>query len=252
MNRLYLDIETTPNLVLSWRVGHKINIDHDNIVEERRIICVGYKWAKAKKADVITWDDQRNDNAMLRVVADLMAEADEIVAHNGDGFDLPWLKTRMAYHRISPPPPVKTVDTLQWARRRMLFNSNRLDYLGNFLGFGRKIKTEFGLWKQVIKGDAAALKRMAEYCRRDVELLQQVHEAIEPYCGVVKSHAGVLAGKPRWTCPRTGSKKVQSRGKVVTANGTVQHRMKNTETGRWYTISAAAHKEYQEWLRDNT
>ncbi len=37
------------------------------------------------------------------------------------------------------------MDTLQWAKRRFLFNSNRLDYLGAFLGLGRKLGSTFKL-----------------------------------------------------------------------------------------------------------
>ncbi len=169
MNRLYLDLETSPNIVLSWRVGYKINIDHDNILTERKIICIGYKWQDEKKAKVITWDDKQDDKEMLREILEVMQEADEIVAHNGDNFDIPWLQTRFAFHRLPAPPKIKTVDTLQWMRRRMYFNSNKLDYVADYLGFGRKIKTEFGLWKKVmLEDDRKALKQMADYCARDV------------------------------------------------------------------------------------
>lgn len=251
MNRLYIDCETSPNIVLSWRVGYKINIDHDNILTERRIICIGYKWQNEKAAKVITWDKDQDDKAMLEEIAEIMTEADEIVAHNGDNFDIPWLRTRFAFHRIPPPPPIKSIDTLQWSKRRMLFNSNKLDYIAHYMGFGRKIKTEFGLWKDVmLKNDKAALKRMSDYCARDVELLQRVHEAIEPYAGVPKTHVGVLMGRDKWTCPYSGSKNVQSRGKDVTAGGVVRYRMKCSDNGRWYRISAAAHKDYQAWLKD--
>lgn len=251
MNRLYLDIETSPNVVLSWRVGYKINIDHDNILTERRIICFGYKWQSEKAAKVITWDKNQNDKAMLQEVAKIMEQADEIVAHNGDNFDIPWLRTRFAFHRIPPPPPIKSIDTLQWSKRRMLFNSNKLDYIANYMGFGSKIKTEFGLWKDVmLKNDKAALKRMADYCARDVELLQRVHEAIDVYAGVVKTHAGVLAGGEKWTCPWTGSKNVSMNRKKVTASGTLQYQMRNKDTGRFYTINAASYEAFRAWLKD--
>src|SRR6056297_181468 len=42
--RLYFDIETSPNVTLTWRTGYKLNIPHDNIMEERAIICICYKW----------------------------------------------------------------------------------------------------------------------------------------------------------------------------------------------------------------
>ena len=33
IKRLFWDIETSPNVVLSWRIGYKINLDHDNILQ---------------------------------------------------------------------------------------------------------------------------------------------------------------------------------------------------------------------------
>lgn len=250
MNRLYLDCETSPNVVLSWRVGYKINIDHDNILQERKIICIGYKWEGEKSAKVITWDKDMDDKAMLTKFSEIMQDADEIVAHNGDNFDLPWLQTRFAFHRIPPPPRIKTVDTLQWMRRRLYLNSNRLDYAAQYFGFGRKMKAEFQLWRQVIQNDRKALKRMSEYCARDVNLLEKVFHAIHPYAGVAKTHAGVLAGGEKWTCPYTGSKNVQSRGREVTAAGTQQYRMKCMDSGRWFKISAKSHADYQEYREE--
>ncbi len=42
--RLFFDIEVSPNIVFSWRAGYNLNIDPDNIIEERKIICVCWKW----------------------------------------------------------------------------------------------------------------------------------------------------------------------------------------------------------------
>ena len=42
MRRLYFDCETSPNIVYSWRIGYKIELSHDSIIEERRIICISY------------------------------------------------------------------------------------------------------------------------------------------------------------------------------------------------------------------
>lgn len=248
IKRLFWDIETSPNVVLSWRVGYKINIDHDNLLKERAIICIGYKWEGESEVHCLTWDKQQNDRAMLEQFLSVAAEADEMVAHNGDQFDLPWFKARCIYHGLPTLPSYKTVDTLQWARRKFYFNSNRLDYIAKFLGMGGKIKTEFGLWKSIVlQGDGAALKRMVTYCKKDVALLEQVWKRMAAHVPH-KTHAGVMAGRDRWTCPHDGSQNVRvARGARVTAAGTKQYQMQCNDCGRSYSINEAAHKSFQEW-----
>lgn len=247
LRRLFWDIETSPNVVLSWRTGYKINIDHDNILHERAIICIGYKWEGESKVHALTWDDDQSDREMLATFLEVAAEADELVAHNGDRFDLPWVKARCAHHGLPTFPTYKTVDTLQWAKRRFLFNSNRLDYLGAFLGLGRKHSTEFGLWKAIVlQRDAKALRRMVAYCKRDVQLLEDVYAKLAPHVPH-KTHAGVLAGRDKWTCPHCATTDVfVARGVRVSAAGAKSYQMKCRKCHRSYTASETAHTAYRE------
>jgi DNA polymerase elongation subunit (family B) len=46
----------------------------------------------------LTWDKKQSDKAMIKAFLKVMAQADEIVAHNGDKFDLKWLRTRALLH----------------------------------------------------------------------------------------------------------------------------------------------------------
>jgi len=250
MNRLFFDLETSPNIVLSWRVGRKINIDHDNVLRERSIICIGYKWENDKKAHGLVWDGKQNDKAMLKEFVEIANMADELVAHNGDRFDLPWIRTRCIFHGIPMFPNYKTIDTLQWARRRFLFNSNRLDYLGKFLGVGGKIKTEFDLWKRItLDNDREALERMLVYCKRDVQMLQEVYNKLAPQ-SPHHSHVGAMMGLDKWTSPFNGGKNVVLSKHVVSAYGTRKHHMQCLDTGRYFTISDKAFSDYREWRKD--
>ena len=249
MNRLYLDLETSPNVVLSWRVGYDIKIDCDNIIKERAIICAGYKWEGDKEAKCIVWDKNQNDKSLIEDVIKLISEADEVVMHNGDKFDLPWVLARAAFHGLVVPP-TKTVDTLQWARRKFNFNSNKLDYIAKFLGIGGKIKTEFGLWKEIcLNSCPKSLRVMSDYCKRDVELLEKVHHRLMFFVPV-KTHQGVLAGGDKWTCPHCGGKNVQTYKTKITAAGTRMFVMKCNQDGRYYTINEAAHTAYLEYKKD--
>jgi len=63
--RLFFDIETSPNIGLFWEAGYKKNIDYSNIVKERAIICICYKWEDDKEVEGLYWDSKQNDKKML-------------------------------------------------------------------------------------------------------------------------------------------------------------------------------------------
>ena len=46
---LIYDIETSYNIVSSWRIGHNLTLPHYSIIKERAIICVSYKWLGENK-----------------------------------------------------------------------------------------------------------------------------------------------------------------------------------------------------------
>lgn len=235
IKRLFWDIETSPNVVYSWRVGYKINIDHDNIVKERAIVCIGYKWQGEREVHSLEWN-KGNDKQLLEKFIPILESADESVAHYGDRFDLPWVRARAAFHGIPVDAYLKTIDTKAQSAKNFYFNSNRLDYLGHFLGVGRKIKTDFDLWKDVMAGDKAALDRMVRYCKQDVRLLEQVYLRLESY-NKPKTHVGVLAGGARDSCPGCGSEKTQRRGYRVTALGARSQIMSCRGCGRNFTAA---------------
>ena len=91
MNRLFWDIETSPNIGFFWRPGYKVSLTHDNIIKERAIICICYKWEKEKKVHSLVWD-KGCDKQICKEFMEVMEMADEMVAHNGDRFDLKWFR----------------------------------------------------------------------------------------------------------------------------------------------------------------
>jgi hypothetical protein len=253
VRRLFFDIETSPNIVLSWRVGWKLSINHDSILQERGIICIAYKWAGERKTHVLTWDENQCDKAMLQAFSKVMEEAEEAVGHNIDRFDLPWVTTRCIKHGLSPLPNVKTADTLQWARRRFNFNSNKLDYIAQFLGLDGKIKTSYGLWKAILLDKCdKSMKAMARYCAYDVILLEKVYERLSAF-SPIKSHEGVVAGRDKWSCPNCGSEDVNKVSRRVSAKGHVSQNMKckDESCGRYFTIPLKAAKQYEDHLKQS-
>ena len=180
--RLFFDIETSPNIGFFWQSGYKLNIPAENILHERKIICIGYKWAGEKRVYCPTWDSEQDDRKMLAEFIAVMNTADEVVAHNGDRFDITWIRTRCLKHGIPMAPNYVSIDTLKSARRLFRFNSNRLNYIAEYLGLGGKIKTDFGLWKDVVfHHSEKALNKMLRYCKKDVTLLEEVFDRLNPY-----------------------------------------------------------------------
>lgn len=244
INRLYWDIEVSPDLVLTWRTGYQIDVNYEGIVQERKVICIGYMFEGDKRPTVLRWDKDQDDRQMLGEFVEVAHEADELVHHFGDRFDLPWLRTRCLIHKLDPLPLFKTVDTKALASKNYYFNSNKLDYLAKVLGHGGKEHVEFEDWKQIVlHKNKKALDKMCHYCGVDVIRLKQVFKDLEPGMRPI-THAGVLAGKPKWTCAHCGSDHVTHSKRRVSAAGAISHQMKCTSCGGYSTLTDNIYKEF--------
>lgn len=217
--RLFFDIETSPNIGLFWEAGYKKNIDYSNIIKERAIICICYKWEDDKEVGAVHWDAKQCDKTMLTKFIKVANQADELIGHNGDRFDLAWIRTRCLFHRIGMFPKYTTIDTLKVARSSFKFNSNKLNYIADYLGIGQKIKTEFGMWKDIVlHKDKKAMDKMIAYCKKDVILLEKVFKELNNHIPA-KTHYGVIFGDDRGTCPECGSDDIVRQVRRVTATG---------------------------------
>ena len=177
---LFLDIETAPNLGFCWGKWEQ------NIIDFKRhwfMLSFSMKWQGERSAHTFVLPDFRgyvsnkeDDSRLVTKLWEVMDEADVIVAHNGDRFDVRKSNARFVTHGLTPPSPYKTVDTLKTARRVFRFSSNKLDDLGSQLQVGRKIDTGgIPLWKKCIENDPKAWAKMKRYNAQDVLLLERVY-----------------------------------------------------------------------------
>jgi hypothetical protein len=179
--RLFFDIEVSPNIVFSWRIGYDINLPLESIIQERAIICVCYRWEGDEKVYSLQWN-KGDDKDLLVKFSKIVESTDELITQNGDSFDIKWLRTRCLHHGILIPPKFNSLDTLKMARAGFKFNSNKLDYMGQFLGVGKKIKTDSDLWRNItLFNDKKAMNDMVEYCKQDVLLLEKVYEKLQQF-----------------------------------------------------------------------
>ena len=213
---LFLDIETLPNISYTWGKYEQ------NVIAFKQEGCLATyaaKWAGGRvfSKSLPDYEDYKagsyDDSKLTADLWALFDEAEIIVAHNGDQFDIKKTNARFLFHRLQPPSPYKTVDTKKMAKRVARFNSNKLDDLGEHLGEGRKLKTDFELWLGCINGDKKSWSKMCRYNERDVILLEKVYTRL---LGWSKNHPnlGTMAGE--FCCPKCGSKAMKSHGMQFT------------------------------------
>lgn len=215
------DIETTHNLAAVFGLAHNDYINPENLVQERYVVCAAWKTlGKRTVSAVSTLDNpalfKKEPTSDLHVVTKLhevLSNADVIVAHNGDQYDIKFTEGRMLYHGLPPLPPIVKMDTLKEAKSRFLLNSNKLDYLGHYLKVGRKRPTKAGLWLRVLQNDEQAIRDMVRYNKQDVTLLERVFLKLRPYMAShMNRHLFADNGLGSTSCPRCGSKRTKSKG----------------------------------------
>ena len=232
---LILDIETAPNIAYVWRF-FKENVGAKQVIENSYMLSFAAKWLGEDK---IYYEDLSNQHEkdMLIVLHALLDSADIVVAHNGDGFDIPHIQGRFVLHGLQPPSPYKQVDTVKVAKKEFNFPSNSLEYLSNVLDLpikkgGHKKYPGFELWLGVLRNDPEAWAEMKEYNILDIKTLELLYLKFLPY---MRFHPNVGVFEDNGEdhiCPKCGSKHVQRRGFAHTNVGRYQ-RFQCSSCGGW-------------------
>jgi hypothetical protein len=211
MKILLLDIETAPNLAYVWGLWQQ-NVGINQIESAGYVLCWAAKWLGE---DTMMFDSVKKSGApkMLARIHKLLDQADAVVHYNGVKFDIPTLNKEFIKAEMTPPAPYKHIDLLLHCRRMFRFESNKLDYVARALDLGKKVKHEgFELWLQCMAGDREAWKRMEEYNRHDVTLLEALYEKVRPW---ISGHPNRSVYGEGLVCPNCGHGRVQARGYAV-------------------------------------
>jgi len=206
-NVLFFDIETAILEGVMFDVW-KTNIPPSNLMKDWYMLSYSYSWGVDGEAHSIGLDsfdpwkngDFEDDSALLESLWELLDQADYVVAHNGERFDVPKMNTRFLAAGMMPPSPYQIVDTLKVVKRKFKLVYNNLKFVAEFLGC--EAKADGGgveVWKGCRRGDDASMQHMVKYGKQDVVVLQQVYDKIKawipshPNFGVVTSTANVCA-----------------------------------------------------------
>lgn len=209
---LFLDIENTPSLGFVWGKYDQNVIDME---ADWYLLSFAWSWAGEQAVHVFGLpdfpgyrQDRTNDKRLIQKLWSLLDEADIVIGHNLDRFDIRKINTRFLTHGLPPPSPYRTVDTLKVAKRYFRFDSNHLNDLGRCLGVGRKLVHHgFELWRGCMLGNKADWAIMLRYNKQDVVLVKKVYYLLRAWAG---THPNVNKGEKN--CPKCGSADVQRRG----------------------------------------
>ena len=185
---LIFDIETAPIKAYIWKLW-KTDVHLEQIINDWFCIAWSAKWLYSSNTmgSVLTPEEIKNedDKRIMTSLWKLINEADIVVSHNGNKFDIPRINSRFIINGLSPTKPYFSVDTCQVARRQFGFSSNKLDALATHFNIPHKLETSFELWKQCLDGDKKALQYMLKYNKKDVTILEEVYLKLRPW---IKNH----------------------------------------------------------------
>lgn len=214
---LLFDIETAPSIVYAWG-RWKVNVAPSQVIQEGFIMTWAAKWLGSDEyyCDALPYHkkeykaDPTNDKPVVESLKALIDEADIIMGHNGDKFDIKWLNTQLAKHNLDPISAQKSIDTLKIAKQYFRFPSNRLDALADYLGIEeRKLSTDFSLWSRCLDGDQDAWDDMVEYNVQDLYPLEELYKRLRPF---MKNHPNlnVYDHGDETVCPNCGGKHLKN------------------------------------------
>lgn len=174
--------------ILSW------DIEATNLSADfGMVLCVGFKEVGTGKPTVLSLRDFpyeetnpiKAEKHLLKALSKVLLDADMWVYQFGKYYDLPFINTRLLYHKLPTlPTNFPHVDTWQISKNHLKLRNNKLVTISEFLGT-REEKNAIlpEQWIRALAGHKASLDYIVEHCRRDVVVLEEAYlrlRALDP------------------------------------------------------------------------
>lgn len=225
---LVIDIETSPNLAHVWGLFNQ-NISLSQLRESTEMICFSAKWLGKPRVEFRSVFHDGKDVMIERAYA-LVNDADVLMHYNGRKFDVPHLNREFLQAGLKPPAPFKQIDLCEAVKRQFRFPSSKLAYVSKALGLDGKLETGgHELWVACMAGDEKAWRKMRQYNKRDVTLLEDLYGLLRPW---IPNHPSLAALSGESVCTRCGSGNLERRGFALTVQGKYQ-RFQCKDCGSW-------------------
>lgn len=205
------------------------------------VLCCGFlEVGSSKRPQVPSILDYSGKTLLLREKALLedmtrrMLDADVWLTHYGKGYDIPFINTRLLYHRLPTLPPVfPHIDTWKISRYQLKLRNNRLNTIAKFLNtHDEKNEIQPEQWLYALGGDKKSMGYIVEHCRRDVLVLKEVYLRLR---GLMSDHPSFLlasAVQERGACNICGTARLHARGYHLTRTRKYQ-RFQCQKCGAW-------------------
>lgn len=204
------DIELSPNLAWVWGAYEQNAIG--DFEKEFELLSFAYQWLGQKKIHVKARCDYKDDSdkALTEDLWALFHEADILIGHNVDRFDVRKANQRFLFHQLTPPSHFRTVDTLKIYKKHFADNKNGLDYICRKHGLGKKTDQKYGdLWLRCIRGDKRAWRLLKKYNQEDVRINMKLYKFLLPW---IDNHPNLATMLEQPGCPNCGSTDYSSDG----------------------------------------
>lgn len=192
---LYLDIENSRMIVEfpTYTLYDIKRIEPRYIKHDWYITCAAWSWLdldsrKIGSVKVVGVNDDkkayskdfRDDLVVLKALHKIMSEADIIIGHNSDAFDLPKINHKFIKYGLPPIEKKITIDTLKLAKKNRA-SSNSLYYLCKVYNVPMKIELAPGIMHAADAGDEKALNKVKLYCKGDIISGASLYFKLAPY-----------------------------------------------------------------------
>lgn len=227
-----------------WRTGKQF-VGANQILEHTKIISAHWKWEGESTVRNIHWGlNKQCDKKIVETLIKEFDKADEIVAHNGDRFDLKWVKSRAIFHGLDMRSNYRTIDTLKLAKSNLNLPSYSLKELCKYYGLPQKIDAGgIETWQKIqFEKDQEALDHLLFYGDGDIISLEAVFQKLRPYVKL-KSNYATLYGNENFFCPECSSLPYWNKT-YTTLAGTLKHYMKCKNCDTTFNINNSSYQKY--------
>lgn len=145
------------------------------------------EWIQYDITQSTTWPDERDNDYELAVKAlAAMAQCDILYAHNGEHFDIRWLRTLAALYKL-PFNERKLVDPCKMGWRKYAFQSNSLENMAQFFNLKeQKMPVAKNVWRRaVLRNSPEDWEILRTRCKSDVSVLNELAGRISGDVGMI-------------------------------------------------------------------
>lgn len=136
------------------------------------------------------WSTKRSDDShVLKALVEELEKYDIWIAHNGQKFDIPYLRSRLLKFGFPSLANKKLIDPCHLARNKLKISYNSLEKIANHMGCNSKTDLDPDIWlKASLDGCRRSMDEVCRHCVEDVITLEKVINYMKTYCTAFNSY----------------------------------------------------------------